>query len=106
MSYSLFGIKLYTTEEAAEALELEPKHVKRLLNAKHLYGEKFNNQWIVPEPSITAFRYIQAERDKISGEVMRLRDILDTFLKKGDITQTYHDKSIQHLTEFMADREG
>lgn len=106
MSYNLFGLKLYTPQEAAEMLGLEPKQIKRLLNASHLYGEKFDNRWLIPEPAITAFRYIEYERKKISGEVMRLRDILGTFLKKGDISQSYYDDAMKHLTEFMADREG
>ena len=104
MSYSLFGLKLYTPQEAAEMLGLEPKQVKRLLNASHLYGEKFDNRWLIPEPSITAFRYIQAEREKISGEVMKLKDILGTFLRKGDISQSYYDVAMKHLTEFHGDR--
>ena len=106
MSYSLFGLKLYTPQEAAEMLGLESKQVKRLLNASHLYGEKFDNRWLIPEPSIAAFRYIQAEREKISGEVMRLKDILGTFLRKGDISQSYYDDAMKHLTEFMTDSEG
>lgn len=106
MSYNLFGLKLYTPQEAAEMLGLEAKQVKRLLNASHLYGEKFDNRWLIPEPSITAFQYMQTEREKISGEVMRLKDILGSFLRKGDISQSYYDDAMKHLTEFMVDREG
>ena len=101
MSYSLFGLKLYTPQEAAEMLGLEAKQIKRLLNASHLYGEKFDNRWLIPEPSISAFRYIQAEREKISGEVAQLKNILDAFLRDGDITKTYHDNAMKRLTEFL-----
>jgi len=101
----LLGIKLFTTEEAAEALGLPSVQVKRLLNAGHLYGERFRNQWLVPEMAITAFRYIQAEREKIRGEVSKLERILNEFVERGDITKTHYDKSMALLTEFLGTGE-
>lgn len=103
MSYTLFGLKLYTPQEAAEILGLEAKQIKRLLNASHLYGEKFDNRWLIPEPSITAFQYVQTERETISGEVAKLKNILDAFLRDGDISKTYYDRAIKRLAEFLPD---
>jgi hypothetical protein len=106
MSYKLFECKLYSTEEAGEALGLEPVQVKRLLNAGHLYGEKFNNQWLIPEMAITAFRYIQAEREKIDREVSKLERILNEFVERGDISKTHFEKSMALLTEFLGNGQG
>jgi len=106
MAYQLFGIKLYTTEEAGEALGLSSVQVKRLLNAGHLYGEKMNNQWLVPEMAITAFRYIRAERDKIDREVSKLERILNEFVERGDISKTHYEKSMVLLTEFLGNGQG
>lgn len=106
MGYQIFGVVLHSTEEAGASLGLPSVQVKRLLNAGHLYGEKFNNQWLVPEMAIRAFQYTQSEREKIDREVSRLERILNEFVKRGDISQTHYDKSMAMLTEFLAKREG
>jgi hypothetical protein len=106
MGYELFGIKLFTTDEAGEALGLPSVQIKRLLNAGHLYGEKMNNQWLIPELSIAAFRYIEAEREKLSREAQKLENILGEFLGRGDITKTYYDKAIERVREFTGKDEG
>jgi hypothetical protein len=106
MGYELFGLKLLTTEEAGEALGLSSVQVKRLLNAGHLYGEKFNNQWLIPEMSIRSFRYIQSEREKLLREAQKLENILGEFLSRGDITKTYYDKAIERVREFTGKGEG
>lgn len=56
--------------------------------------------------SITAFRYIQAEREKIDKEVSKLERILNEFVERGDISKFHYDKSMGLLTEFMQDRQG
>jgi|GEM_PF-6656052 len=106
MAHQLFGIKLCSTEEAGESLGLEPVKVKRLLKAGHLYGERFRNQWLIPEMSIMAFRYVQAERVKLDREVSKLERILNEFVERGDISQTHYDKSMALLTEFLGNKEG
>ena len=103
--HQLFGIKLFTTEETAQALGLQSVEVKRLLNAGHLYGERFRNQWLIPEMAITAYRYVQTERVKIRGEVSKLERILDEFVERGDISKSHYDKSMALLTEFLGDGE-
>jgi hypothetical protein len=106
MAYQLFGCKLYSTEEVGAVLNLEPVQVKRLLNAGHLYGEKMNNQWLVPEMALTAFRYIQAEREKIDRVVSKLERILNEFVERGDISKTHYEKSMALLTEFLGNGQG
>ena len=101
MSYEILGIKLFTVKESAEILSMSTKDVKRLLREGVLSGGKIETSWFVSEPGLKAFMFVEGERRKLHIEALRLTDILDDFLKAGDITQDYHDQAVKRLGDFL-----
>ncbi|MCK4816266.1 helix-turn-helix domain-containing protein [bacterium] len=101
MAYEILGVKLFTVKESAEVLKMSTKDVKRLLREDILCGGKIGTSWFVPEPSLKAFKFVEGERQKLQGEALCLKYILNDFLKAGDISQDYYDQAVKRLGGFL-----
>lgn len=104
MAYEILGIKLHTVKEAAAALDMSTKEIKRLLREGLLLGDKIAETWYVPDPGLKAFILVKGERQKIRDEALRLKGLLDDFLEKKDISQDYCDQAIKQLKDLLPEQ--
>ena len=101
MPHEIMSIKLYSVKEAEEILGMPAKTVRRYLQEGVLIGFQIERRWFISEASIKAFKAIEAERQKAREEILRVRDVFDDFLKKGDINRRYYDGVMARLNEFV-----
>ena len=101
MAIELLGLKLFTVQESADRLKIKPKVIKRYLREGELLGYQIKETWFVPAPCLRAFESVNKQREIIKNEVLKLKEIFDAFLEKGDITQEYYEKALQRLADFL-----
>jgi hypothetical protein len=101
MPYEILGIKLFSVKEASENLGMSTKDVKRYLREGRLLGKKIDNSWVVPEPGLMAFMSVEKDRKKVRSEAIKLKNLFDQFLEKGDISKDYHAHAVKRLSDFL-----
>ena len=101
MPYDVLSMKLFTVKEGCEALGIPTKTMKRYLREGMILGAQIEKSWFISEASLKAFKALESERQKVRDEALRLKRIFDQFLKDGDITQGYYDRTVERLSEFL-----
>jgi len=48
-------MKQYTSVEVAKKLGYTERHIRRLIENYKIWAEKVGNEWLIPEPALTAF---------------------------------------------------
>ena len=101
MPYEILGVRLFTVKEASETLKMSTRECKRLLREGRLMGRKIDNSWVVPEPGLIAFMSVKEDRKKVKNEAVKLKNLFDDFLVKGDISEDYHAQAVKRLSDFL-----
>ena len=101
MPIEILMLKLFTVKEASEILNISTKEIKAYLRGGRILGAQIDGTWYIPEANLRAFMTVNSEREKLQEEVLKVKQLFDDFLKKGDITRRYYEGVMARLNEFV-----